>query len=354
MKRYLPTFVIAIALLSLGVACATGRAPAKPSLAIKPLPGSDTVPVPLDELGTGTYRSIEGGLYPGGVNLPPADHDAAGIARRNLVRALDVNGLASATGRYVLMSIGAADASAGWCSRSSAPPCDSWSFTGRAVADTGVNHGQLVIVNGAMPGSGFEMWSKPGSTNYNRIRDTRLAPLGLSEKQVQVVWMSIPDTGAAFPILALPSDARVRLQHFGETIRALKTRYPNLQLLFISSGVYGGYSAGREPDGYESGFVVKWVIESQISQRRDRPPTAEVGDLRHSPGSDPWVAWGPYPWTRGGSQKRDGLVWLRSDFDSTGTELSQTGESKLGLLLFEFFRTSPYTRCWLAAAGVCG
>ena len=30
--------------------------------------------VPINDLGTATYLGFEGGLYPGGTNVPPADH----------------------------------------------------------------------------------------------------------------------------------------------------------------------------------------------------------------------------------------------------------------------------------------
>lgn len=324
---------------------------------VPPLPlvaGADTIPIPLDDLGTRTYHGLQGGLYPGGANAIPADHGAVGIARRNAVRPLDVNGYPSDAGRYVLMSVGAGNASAAWCSRSSAPPCASWSLTGRAVSDPSVNHGAMVIVNGAIPGGEFDLWSNPKAANYNRIRDTRLAPLGLSEKQVQVIWMSVPDSAAALPIAATPADAAPGVQRVGAAIRALKRRYPNLQLLFIASRAYRGYFPGGEPAAYESGFVVKWTIESQIAQGRGRLPNPDAGDLSNSSGAAPWVAWGPYFWSRGPSPRADGVAWIRSDFDAGGSGLSQSGESKLSSLLLAFFKSSPYTRCWFLAGPVCG
>jgi hypothetical protein len=333
--RFLGT--TALALIAVGCASRPAPAPVVRPVIVKPIPGTDTIPIPLDELGARTYHGLAGGLYPRGANVPAADYDAAGIAGRNAIRPLAVNGIPSGAGRYVLLSVGGGNASAAWCSVSSAPPCDSGSFTGRAAADTSVNHGALVIVNGAIPGAGFEEWSNPTSKNYTRIRDTRLAPLGLSENQVQAIWMSIADSGAAFPLTASSADAAPRLQRLGATIRALKTRFPNLQLLFISSGVYGGYSPDGEPASYESGFIVRWLIESQNVAK-----------------SAPLVGWGPYFWSRGSQPRADGLAWLRSDFDSTGAVFSQSGQSKAGSRLFDFFQNSPYTRCWFIAGPVCG
>lgn len=343
--------VVATVMICTGAGCASApRTVPLPSVATP----ADTIPIPLDDLGTRTYHGLQGGLYPGGANAVPADHDAVGIARRNAIRPLDVNGNPSGAGRYVLMSVGAGNTSSAWCSRSSAPPCASSSLTRRAASDPSVNHDVMVIVNGAIPGGESDLWSNPATANYNRIRDTRLAPLGLSEKQVQVIWMSLQDSAAAFPIPASPADAAPRLQRMGATIRALKRRYPNLQLLFIASRAYGGYFPGGEPTAYESGFVVKWTIESQIAQGRGQFPNPDAGDLSNSSGVAPWVAWGPYFWSRGSTPRADGVAWIRSDFDSGGSSLSQSGESKLASLLLTFFKSSPYTRCWFLAGPVCG
>jgi hypothetical protein len=329
-SRFSLHLLAATALALSAVACASSSAPAPVVRPVaKPLPGTDTIPIPLDELGARTYHGLEGGLYPGGANVPAADYDAAGIARRNGIRPLDVDGIPNGAGRYVLLSVGSGNASAAWCSTSSAPPCDSWSFTGRAAADPSVNHGPLVIVNGAIPGAGFDEWTNPGSKNYTRIRDTRLAPLGLSENQVQAIWMNISDSGAALPLIASPADATPQLQRLSATIRTLKARYPNLQLLFVSSRAYGGYSPGDELTSYESAFVVRWLIDSQSATK-----------------SAPWIGWGPYFSSR--------LAWLHSDFDSTGTVFSQSGRSKAGSRLFDFFKNSPYTRCWFISGPVCG
>jgi hypothetical protein len=200
---------------------------------------------------------------------------------------------------------------AAWCSVSSAPPCDSWTVTGRTVSDPTANHSSLVIVNGAIPGADAVKWSSAAASNYNRIRDTRLAPLGLSEKQVQAIWMMISDTAELGPIAA-----------------ALQTRYPKLQLLFISSPPYGGYSATGEPGTYEAGFVLKRFIES-----RTQIPTGV------------WISWGPYLWHPG---------WPRTDFDSTGKGVSISGEKRIAGLVFEFLKTSPFTRCWLVGGAGCG
>lgn len=312
---------------------------------VKPLPGTDTIAVPLNELGRRTYHGLEGGLYEGGALAPPPDYHAIGLAQAIAVRPLAVNGVQSAAGKYVLMSVGGTDASATWCSKTSAPPCNSWTVAGRAVSDPSVNHSGLVIVNGAIPGSDVRIWASAADPNYNRIRDTRLAPLGLSENQVQAIWMMVPDSAPNFPLVASPADAGSQLRRAGETIRALKSRYPNLRLLLISSPASGGFSPGGEPGAYESGFVVKWVIQSQIARTRGRPGNADVGDVGGAATAAPWISWGPYFWSSAGA---------RGEFDASGANFSESGQARFAGLLFEFFKSSPYTRCWFLWAAQCG
>ncbi|MBA3644859.1 MAG: hypothetical protein H0W63_01645 [Gemmatimonadaceae bacterium] len=314
--------------------------------------GADTIPIPLAEMGARTYKGLGGGLFSGS-NTEPADHDATGRTHRNAIQPLDVNGTPSVSGRYVLMSVGGGDVSAAWCSISSAPPCNSWSFAGRATSDLSVNHSSLVIVNGAIRDIGPAMWSSSKSANYNRIRDTRLAPLGLSEKQVQVIWMAFTDSSAEFSVTATQVEAASGLQHIGSTIRALKERYPNLRLLFLSSKRYRGFYPGGEPQSYESAFVVRWAIEAQINQSRGRPPNIDIGSVALSGNGAPWISWGPYLWANGAKPRADGLSWVRADFDSTGLRSSRQGEEKVGGILFDFFRSSTYARCWFLIGPVC-
>lgn len=340
----------AIAAVTLIVACA----PPNPLAAPVRVVGADTIAVPLTDMGARTYKGLEGGLYPDRSNSEPADHDAIGIAHRNAILPLDVNGRPNGSGRYVLMSVGGADVSAAWCSVSSAPPCNSWSFSGLAVSDPLVNHNALVIVNGAIRTATPAMWSSPASANYNRIRDTRLAPLGLSENQVQVIWMAFADSAATLPLSASSADAARGLQRLGATIRALKVRYPNLQLLFITSRRFRGFYPGGEPQSYESGFVVRWAIESQINESRGRPSNPDMGSVAPSGKTAPWISWGPYLWANGEQPRADQLSWARGDYDSTGLRSSRQGEGKMGWLIFSFFKTSAHTRCWFLAGPGCG
>src|SRR4051812_38804305 len=336
--------------------CAPPPPPPPPPKPVVVGPPTDTVKVPLTDLLTGTYYGHAGGLYPGAVNFPPADHDSAARSRRNSIKPLDVNGDESPFGKYVLLSIGSSNTTQVWCSAGSGPPCTSWSFEGRAAQDPSVNHYTLVIVNGAADGQDAPQWASPTSPNYERIKVGRLAPLGLSENQVQAVWLDLFDAKPTASLPADSADADALLTNLGMVVRALRAHYPYLRLVFVSSREYGGYATidlNPEPYAYEGGFAVKWLIESQINEMRGQPANPRAGTLDYAKRAAPLLLWGPYLWTAGTTPRSDGFVWLPADFEADGFNPSQAGVAKVAEKLLDFFRNSPYTRCWFVNGGYC-
>jgi hypothetical protein len=295
-------------------------------------------------------------LYPGGINQAPADHDSTARARRTSIKALDVNGDESPFGKYVLLSIGSSNATQEWCSKGSGPPCAPWTFMGKAAADPSINHYTLVIVNGAAEGQDAPSWTSATSPNYDRIKVARLAPLGLSENQVQAAWVELEDPKPSVSLPADSADAYVLLTDVSQVLRALRIRYPNIRIVFLSSRIYGGYATvdvTGEPTAYESGFPVKWAIESQINEMRGLPINPRAGTLDYNKKLAPPVVWGPYFWADGTTPRSDGVVWTRADFEEDGSNPSQAGEAKVAGMLIDFFKISPYARCWFLANQYC-
>ena len=319
-------------------------------------PPTDTVKISLTDLLARTYYGNAGGLYPGGINQPPSDHDSAARARRTAIKPLDVNGDESPFGKYVLISIGMSNTTQEWCSEKSGPPCAPWTFMGKAATDPSVNHYALVIVNGAADGQDAPAWTSPSSPAYDRIKVARLAPLGLSENQVQAAWVKLQDPKPSISLPADSADAYVFLTNLGQVLRALRIRYPNLRIVFLSSRIYGGYATtdlNPEPYAYESGFSIKWAIESQINEMRGLPGNPRAGTLNYTKKSAPLIVWGPYLWADGTIPRSDGVVWNRADFEDDGTHPSQSGETKVAGMLMDFFKNSPFARCWFVANQYC-
>jgi hypothetical protein len=309
--------------------------------------------VPLTDM-VGPYKGFAGKLYPGS-NVMPADHAAAGAAHAAAIVPRNAAGLPDAAGKYVLLSIGMSNTTQEFCSGGSTLPCDPFTFMGQAAADPQVNRTTLVIANGAQGGKAADFWDSPLDPDYDRVRDTVLAPQGLSELQVQAVWVKVANPG---PTVALPSaqaDAYRLLTQQGNIVRALKVRYPHVQQVFLSSRIYGGYAntnLNPEPYAYESGFAVKWLVAAQIRQMRTGAVDPRAGDLDYDTVA-PWLAWSAYLWARGAEPRADGLAWLRSDLGPDGTHPANPGRQKGGTRLLGFFKTSPHSRCWFLAGQTC-
>lgn len=321
------------------------------------VPSGDSSMVPINDLATASYKGFQGGLYPNGQNEPPAMHHTAGISFGNAVEPLDVNGMPNPNGKYILMSIGMSNTTQEFCSQNSFLPCDAWTFTGQAEADPEVNTSSLVIVNGSRGGRSAEDWVSPQDENYDRVKNDRIETLGLSEAQVQIIWVKVANPRPTISLPDLASDAFWLEEQLGDIARALKVRYPNVKQIFISSRIYAGYAEGvsklnPEPYAYESAFSTKWAIEAQIEQEAGEGIDSRAGDLDYDSVTG-WLGWGPYLWANGATPRSDGLIWLPEDFDDDFTHPGMEAERKVGAALLEFFKTSPYTQCWFVDGGVC-
>jgi hypothetical protein len=283
--------------------------------------------VPLIDLGTGTYRGFEGGLYPAGRNDPPPGHLAAGLAALARVVPRDSTGAVdTAAGRIVLLSIGMSNATQEFSAS-------------KQLADLDTNRSPRVrIVDGAQGGQTASIIAS-ATAMFWRVVDQRLTIAGVTRDQVQVVWLKEANANPSDPF---PSHADSLSRQLQRIVRILRRRFPNLAFTWLSSRTYGGYATTRlnpEPFAYESGFSVKWLIERQVA-----------GDsaLRFTGPSPvaPWLGWGPYLWADSSNPRSDGLSWNREDFVSDGTHPSTSGRAKVAALLLRFFTSDTLARPW--------
>jgi hypothetical protein len=321
---------------------------------VAPPPPPSTERVPLTDLSSGNYLGFAGGLYRGG-NQMPAAHHAAGVAAARLVQPVNAAGSPAPNGKYVLLSIGMSNTTQEFCSAGQDGRCDPGTFVVQAGADPSVRTQGLVLVDGARGGETAATWDEPSDPNYDRVRDTRLAAAGVTERQVQVAWVKVANPRPTASLPNADADAYLLVRQIGGIARALRSRYPNLRLAFLSNRTYAGYATttlNPEPYAYESGFAVKWVVDAQIVQMSGGGADARAGNLDYR-GAAPWIGWGPDLWAAGTRARSDGLVWLPEDFQPDGTHPSPTGVAKVGRLLLEFLKSSPQTGCWFVVGGTC-
>jgi hypothetical protein len=289
---------------------------------------------PLTELGTNLYKGKQGGLYPGGLNVPPPEHETAGLMLANQIQPLDASGRPNPqNGRSVLLSIGMSNTTQEFST-----------FVRIANPDPSRNP-RLVIVDGAQGGMSADRILNPNDgssgTQFWTTVNQRLASNNVTPNQVQAAWVKEADPE---PTLAFPADAQKLQSELAAIARLLKTRFPNLKIAYYSSRIYAGYASTNlnpEPFAYQSGFAVKWLIESQINDDPTLNYDPASGDVKA-----PWLAWGPYLWADGLAPRDDGLMWECDDFVQDGTHPSQKGQQKVANLLLSFFKTEATARSW--------
>jgi hypothetical protein len=277
----------------------------------------------------GRFDGFQGGLYPGGRNRPSKRYLKAGLAASSQVRPLAPDGTPSRSGRIVALSIGMSNAYLEYGKfirlATSHPTASGQLLVGGAVT----RNPRVELVNGATPTwDASRIIANPQA--YFAIVNNDLATLGVTGNQVQAVWLYEAIGNEKQPF---PADARALRADLTTIIGMLTARFPNLRLVYLTSREYAGYAVSTtnpEPYAYDSGFSVKWAIARR----------------KATPGSRPWVAWGPYTWADGTIPRTDGLTWTCSDFARDGTHPSSQGAEKVGNMLLRFFTTSRTTKTW--------
>jgi hypothetical protein len=305
--------------------------------------------VPLNDLGSAPYGwGYFGGLYEDGSNTIPADHLAAGLRRASLIRPLDANGKPSPGGKVVVLSVGFGE---------TARIGDA--FAAMAADDRRVDHQSLVLLDAAHDGFDRQAWIEPDiEVNFRRIKEQILAPAGVTEKQVQAAWIQMVTNAPGQPLPPQWADAYVVKGYLASALRNLKGRYPNLQVAYISSRVYGGYATtswNPEPYAYENALTVRWVVLGQVTlMRTGFLWDTRISDVDYEKGVAPWIAWGPYLWADGTTPRSDGLTWERDDFNADGETLSDKGARKGATLLLDFLLQEPTAANWFRAPNAPG
>jgi hypothetical protein len=293
----------------------------------------------LTDLGSGEYTRLDGGptgviggLYPGGSNLRPQAHTAAGAQIAGQVTPLDAAGSPDpASGRVVMLAVGMSNTF-----------MEFRDFARLLSGDPTINP-KLTLVNGAQPGRTSPDWVDPNSDTW-QVAAQRLANAGVTPQQVQVVWLKNVRTGVG----NFPGQPQALQGDLEAIARNLRIHYPNVKLAYLSSRTRSyTYWIGLspEPAAFESGFAVRWTVEKQIN-----------GDpaLNFDPANGavlaPFLSWGPYLWADGSNPRGDGFTWLPADMVGDCTHPSDTGSQRIAQLMRDFFSADATTVPWFLAA----
>ena len=325
------TFLRALSLLFLALPIAA------PAARAANCAGTATGLIPVNDLGPGFYRGVQGGLYPGGANVRPAAHEAAGVAIANAIAPLDTLGNPdAANGRVVFVSIGMSN-----CTQEFS------AFVPKSNADP-VRRSNVRTIDCALGGQTAQILAQPTSAYWDTVA-TRLRGRGSSPEQVQVVWLKDAN---ANPTGTFEVTTDTLAAQFFRIAQFIKAKLPNVKQVFFTSRIYAGYastSLNPEPYAYENAFAIKRVIARQLEG-----DAALNFDPAHGPVVAPWLSWGPYLWADGLTPRSDGLTWACSELNSSdGTHPSATGRLKVADSLLAFVRRDAATAPWYAN-GVVG
>ena len=292
--------------------------------------------VPLNDLGTGTYLSQQGGLYPAGSNVRPASHDSDGAAIAAGIQPLDANGSPDpVNGKIGILSIGMSDTFDVFLT-----------FMTDGNADP-TKSPAVTFVPGAQPRASATMFADANNAVWNPIFQNFLPQSGLTANQVVIGWINDGNTTTG----TFPSNMQQTQANLEAIAQNLHTKFPNMKLAYFGSRFYAGYSNGTfnpanpEPYAYQTGFAVKWTIQDQLNG------LASLNyDPANGPVKAPWIDWGLYDWANGLLARSDGLVWTCQDLESDGTHPSSAyGREKDANMLLNFFKTDDTTAPWFVA-----
>ena len=286
--------------------------------------------VPIDDLGKGYCRGLQGGLYPNGSNVCPEPHLSEGIAIAKSIQPLNAEGnIDEANGKIVWIAIG-----------NSNTTMETTTFINMFKDDQRLNP-KLVLLDLAFGGKGIPNQIDP-DTDYWKMAMERLAQNRITPEQVQVIWFktTLPNPNDTVPgNHAIDTLKNLIIQ----SIHTICKKFPNTKLLYQTSRTYAGYAtqkANPEPYAWLTGFSVKRMIEDQL---KGVPDLAWKG----ANAKVPWMAWGPYIWTNGMTpRKSDGLVWEPDDTTEDGFHPATTGKEKVAKMMFKFFSTDPTCTPW--------
>ena len=187
---------------------------------------------PLNQLGTETYKGKTGGLYANGLNEPTdAMRQQENQYLTNIVPR-DKDGKPTKNGRIGLISIGMSNTN------------QIWQHFIQQSDQHPNKRKELVVVNGALGSHDIAQWGSQNDVDPWKNIDKQLATSDISRQQVQAVWLMhalrlAPNYGE-FPNHTVAMQAELQL-----LVTKLKTFFPNLQIIHLSSRSYGGYDAGR-------------------------------------------------------------------------------------------------------------
>jgi hypothetical protein len=293
---------------------------------------TDTIRIPLTDMGAKTYMGFTGHLYPGG-DRPTGTYATDLLNIANSIVPLDASGnVNSTTGVVGFIAIGNSTCTIMMNAlrrKTVGNPLTNAKLRTATCTDGGASVNQIMNTNDA----------------YWGIVNTKLTQNNLTNKQVQVVYMEADDSLETKDFPGRPQRARDK---FAVAMRTFKTKFPNIKIVYLLSRTTAfikpkanGHIINSEPDPYYLGWACKWLIQDQIN--------GVPGLIYKGSGAvAPIVTWGWYEWANGTTTPRkDGFVWT-VDMTSDGLHATDIGADTLSNRFQKWLFADPAAKLWYA------
>ena len=294
---------------------------------------TDTILIPLIDMGNSTYRGINGGLYPDGSNLPSGTYADDLLSFASAIQPLDANGVINnTTGRIGFIGIGAST-------------CASMTRTLKGKTDGNpLTNPKLILAPCTSGGTSVNEIMDPANKYWNVVK-RKLSDASLSSNQVQIIYMETDDSVQTNTFPDRPLRTKVEYQ---QAMRTFKIKFPNIKLVYLL-GRTSAFIKERptkvtnsEPCPYYNGWACKWVIEDQINGVSGTEYKGEAAVA-------PLVTWGWYEWGNA-VPRSDGFTWTEAN-TSDGLHANEAGADTLATRFQNFLLTDQYANIWYANHG---
>ena len=292
----------------------------------------DTMKVPINDLGTGTFMGYVGGLYPGGVNNPSGVYARDLQSACKLIIPIDTFGRTSASGRITFISLGGS---------TSGHLFDS--LQAKTASNPNTNPSlQLIKCSNGFGSASLNSMLNPVDPYWDHVTQL-LHGNRSSYKQVQVIYLETDDSTKYVNFPGRPDTVKQELQG---CFRLFKIKFPSLKMIYLL-GRTTTFNTGdgqqkvfnREPCPYYFGWACKWAIEDQINGVKGT-------QYKGKDAVSPMITWAWYEWADGTTKPRkDGFVWTVDD-TKDGLHATPTGEDTLSTRFQNFLLTDPNASVW--------
>jgi hypothetical protein len=291
---------------------------------------TDTVKIPINDLGTGTYLGFMGGLYPGGVDTPSGKYAKDLLRFASRITPLNSNGKPSDTGKIVFISLGV-----------STGGHNMYALIAKTTDNPRTNPFLLLAnCNNGSGNASLNSIANPSDTYWDHVSSI-LNAHHITYKQVQVIYLETDDS---IPIVSFPERPYQVRDDLKLAMQTCKAKFKHLKLVYVlgRTTTFNKFQVQNiEPCPYYNGWGEKFFIEDQIN---GAPGTQYKGDSAVAP----LVTWGWYQWADGTTVPRqDGFVWTK-DQTIDGLHADAEGQDTLATRFQKFLLTDKYASIWYA------